>query len=88
MACFVASGAGTGDEPEAIAAAAPLAFSNPDLLPQHIRGREDLHVWNVVLGEAEYYLAAVGGRDQRPSGLAPTLGRLLVSDEHGAGPGD
>ena len=54
--------ASSGDEREtkALASAAPLAFSNPDLLPADLRHDDDLRVWSVVLGESAYYVAAVG----------------------------
>lgn len=71
--------ASAGDEREtkAIASAAPLAFSNPDLFPADLRGDDDVRVWSVVLGESAYYLATVGGGADRPYALDDTLDRLL-----------
>ncbi len=71
--------AGSGDDRETrlLAHAAPHAFSSPDLLPPDLRCDEQLRVWSVVLGEAAYYVAAVGGRMERPDSLDATLDRLL-----------
>jgi len=72
--------AGLGDEilTREMAHAAPHALSNGELLPPDLRCDDDLRVWSVVLGESAYYVAAMGGRMERPDALEATLDRLLT----------
>ncbi len=74
------AGAGSEDVTRRLAAAAPLAFSNPDLLPNQLRGSGGIDVWSVVLGETAYYVATAGGNRPTPRNLRAALGRLLLTN--------
>ncbi len=67
-------GTDDSEETRSLAAAAPLAESDPGRLPAPLKG---LNVWNVALGDEAYYVVADGGRDGAPMGLRGALKRIL-----------
>ena len=66
---------------EAMAAVAPLADDTrvdvDGLLGLVTRG-QPLHVWPVEMQGAQYFVAAVGGRSERPKNVQATLNRIFA----------
>ena len=67
-------GTDDSEETRSLAAAAPLAHSDPARVPAPLKG---LNVWNIVLGDEDYYLVADGGREDAPMGLRAAMRRIL-----------